>query len=466
LPVAGNTRLADKSKFSKQSRIEAFLMRYLPKSPEERRAMLRAVGCDSMEELFAGIPAGARLGRELNLQPGWSEPEVMRYFQERAGENARGFTSFLGAGAYDHFRPAVVDALISRSEFYTAYTPYQPEISQGTLQAIFEFQTLICQLTGMDVANASLYDGSTALPEAVMMAVRATGRHEVAVARSVHPEYRQVLNTYVQHQGMKCHEMPYGEDGRAAISPLDGVDRAKLAAVVVQSPNFFGVVEDVAAMSALAHERGTLLVVMIAEPASLGIVRPPAEADIVAGEGQSFGVPLSYGGPYVGFIAAREKYVRSMPGRLVGQTTDSNGERGFCLTLATREQHIRREKATSNICTNQALCALMVTIFLSAYGKQGLRELALQNLSKAQYAARRFRESGAALRFSGSFFNELVVQGIGRKNGIGNRLAIEKIFGGIDLGRHYPELDGDVLLCFTETAPREKVDRLIEIYTD
>ncbi|MBI3934144.1 MAG: aminomethyl-transferring glycine dehydrogenase subunit GcvPA [Acidobacteria bacterium] len=441
-------------------------MRYLPKSPQERRAMLHAVGCNSMEQLFAGIPAEARLGRELNLEPGWSEPEVMRYFEQRAAENACGFTSFLGAGAYDHFRPAVVNALVSRSEFYTAYTPYQPEISQGTLQAIFEFQTLICQLTGMDVANASLYDGSTALPEAVMMAVRATGRHGAAVARSVHPEYRQVLATYLRHQGMTMKEMAYGEDGRLSDAPLAGIQRDELAAVVIQSPNFLGIVEDVAAAAELAHECGALLIVMIAEPASLGVVRPPAEADIVAGEGQSLGVPLSFGGPYVGFLATREKYVRSMPGRLVGQTTDSNGERGFCLTLATREQHIRREKATSNICTNQALCALMVTIFLSTYGKQGLRELALQNLSKSHYAAERFRQAGAWPRFSGPFFNEVVIRGVGRKIEVNGRLVQEKIIGGLDIGRYYPELAGDVLLCFTETAAREKIDRLVEVYTD
>jgi len=427
--------------------------------------MLRAVGCDSVEQLFAGIPAEARLGRELNLEAGWSEPEVMRYFEQRAAENARGFTSFLGAGAYDHFRPAVVDALISRSEFYTAYTPYQPEISQGTLQAIFEFQTLICQLTDMEVANASLYDGSTALPEAVMMAIRATGRHSAAVARSVHPEYRQVLATYLRHQGMTVAGMGYGEDGRLVKDPLAGAKRDDLAAVVIQSPNFFGIVEDVAAAAALAHECGALLIVMVAEPASLGIVRPPVEADIVAGEGQSLGVPLSFGGPYVGFLATRERFVRNMPGRLVGQTTDSNGERGFCLTLATREQHIRREKATSNICTNQALCALMVTIFLSTYGKQGLRELALQNLAKSHYAAKCFQQAGLRPRFSGPFFNEFVIGGASRKAGLGDRLKNEKIIGGLELERYYPELAGDVLLCFTETTPREKIDRLVEIYT-
>jgi glycine dehydrogenase subunit 1 len=359
----------------------------------------------------------------------------------------------------------VVDALISRSEFYTAYTPYQPEISQGTLQAIFEFQTLICQLTGMDVANASLYDGSTALPEAVMMAVRLTGRRHAAVARSVHPEYREVLATYLRHQGMNVEEFGYAEDGKFAEDSLAALKRDDLAAVVVQSPNFFGVIEDIPAAAALAHESGALLIVMVAEPASLGIVRPPVEADIVAGEAQSLGVPLSFGGPYVGFLATREKYVRSMPGRLVGQTTDDNDERGFCLTLATREQHIRRERATSNICTNQGLCALMVTIALSTYGKQGLRDLALQNLAKSHYAAERFAAAGARLRFTGPFFNELVVNGIGRRPGLRERLAQEKIIGGLAMERLYPELAGGILFCFTETAPREKIDRLVELYT-
>jgi glycine dehydrogenase subunit 1 len=441
-------------------------MRYLPKSPNERGEMLRAVGAQSIEDLFAGIPAAARLHRPLNLAPGQSEPEVLRYFRERAAENARDFTSFLGAGAYDHFRPAVVDALASRSEFYTAYTPYQPEISQGTLQAIFEFQTLICQLTGMDVANASLYDGSSALPEAVMMAVRLTGRRRAAVARSVHPEYRQVLDTYVRHQGIRVEELPYLESGCVDHHSITRATGADLAAVVIQSPNFFGVIEDVSAAAALAHETGALLVVMIAEPVSLGIVRAPSDADIVAGEAQSFGVPLSFGGPYVGFLATKEKYVRSIPGRLVGQTTDANGERGFCLTLATREQHIRREKATSNICTNQALCALMVTIFLSTYGKQGLRELAAQNVSKARYAADAFRRSGRRVRFSGAHFNELVVSGVRHGDDLRNRLAGESIVGGLELGRYYPELAGDTLFCFTETAPRQKIDRLVEVCSE
>ena len=425
--------------------------------------MLEMVGCESSEELFASIPSSLLLRRELNLGLGQSEPEILRYFEERAAENSRDFSCFLGAGAYEHFRPSVVDALISRSEFYTAYTPYQPEISQGTLQAIFEFQTVICQLTGMEVANASLYDGSTALPEAVMMAVRANGRRRMVISRAVHPEYRQVLNTCLQHQDITLDEISYSENGqvdRAALSAKLGSD---VSAVVLQSPNFFGTVEDIAWAASAAHEAGALLIVMIAEPVSLGIVRPPAEADIVAGEGQPLGVPLSYGGPYVGFLATREKYVRSMPGRLVGQTTDAKGERGFCLTLATREQHIRREKATSNICTNQALCALMATIFLSVYGKEGFRALALQNLAKTQYAAERFRQAGASLRFSGPHFNELVVRGIRSPSDLGDRLHDEGIIGGLDLGRFFPELAGDQLFCFTETARREKIDKLVEI---
>jgi glycine dehydrogenase subunit 1 len=440
-------------------------VRYLPKSPDERREMLEQVGCSSPEELFNSIPAVLRLTRELRLDRGRSEPEILRFFETRAAENSSDVACFLGAGAYDHFRPTVVDALISRSEFFTAYTPYQPEISQGTLQAIFEFQSMMCQLTGMEVANASLYDGSTALPEAVMMAVRANGRRRVLVARSVHPEYRQVLATYLQHQDIPIEEIPYSASGQID----DGVLAAKLgsdvSAVVVQSPNFFGCVEDVAAVAEQAHAAGALLIVMVAEPISLGILRPPAEADIVAGEGQPLGIPISYGGPYVGFLATREKYVRSMPGRLVGQTTDSNGQRAFCLTLATREQHIRREKATSNICTNQALCALTATIFMSVYGKQGLRELALQNVAKTQYAADTFVQAGAGLRFSGARFNEVVVRGLPHQSNHDARLRAERIVGGLDLGRFYPELAGDRLFCFTETATRENIDKLVGICT-
>lgn len=441
-------------------------MRYLPKSPDERRQMLQVIGCDSVEQLFDSIPAEVRRQRPLALDAGKSEPEILAYFRARAAETPRDAACFLGAGAYDHFRPSVLDAMISRSEFYTAYTPYQPEISQGTLQAIFEFQTLMCQLTGMDVANASLYDGSTALPESVLMAIRANRRKRIVTARSVHPEYRQVLRTYLQHQDVTLDEVPFAASGQVEDKALADRLGGDVAAVVVQSPNFFGIVEDIPRLASQVHAAGALLIVMIAEPLSLGILRPPAEADIVAGEAQSFGVPVSFGGPYVGFVAARQKYLRSMPGRLVGQTTDADGNRGFCLTLATREQHIRREKATSNICTNQALCALMVTVFLSVYGKQGLREMALQNLSKARYAAGRFQSAGAGLRFGGPYFNELVVAGLGGRPNLQQRLAERNIIGGLDLGPYYPELAGDVLLCFTETAGREKMDQLVHVMTE
>jgi glycine dehydrogenase subunit 1 len=423
-------------------------MRYLPKSDHERRQMLEALGLGGMEELFAHIPAEIRLSRPLNLPDGVSEMEVLRYFRERAGENAAGYVSFLGAGVYHHFRPVVIDSLISRGEFYTAYTPYQAEIAQGTLQSIFEFQTMICQLTGMEVANASMYDGSTALPEAVLMAARITGRRKVAVARSVHPEYRQVLDTYTRFQGIQVRELEYDREA-GTLAPCtieDGV-----AAIVLQSPNFFGIIEDLERAAEAAHAAGGLLIVVITEPVSLGLLKPPAAADIVAMETQAFGMAPSYGGPYAGVIATREKYVRNMPGRLVGQTTDAQGRRGFCLTLATREQHIRREKATSNICTNQALCALMAAIFMTVYGKEGLRELARQNLAKAHYAASRLR-----LKFSGPFFNEFVVAG--RKT---EALLDKKILGGLNLRNFYPELGEALLLSVTEVHTRQQIDELI-----
>src|SRR6476646_8264625 len=338
-------------------------MRYLPKSPADRQLMLREIGCKSIDDLFAPIPAEYRLNRDLKVPRQMAESEVIDYFRERADTNAAGYAMFLGAGAYHHYRPVVIDSLISRGEFFTAYTPYQPEIAQGTLQAIFEFQTMICELTGMEVANASMYDGSTGAAEAVMMAVRLTGRHSVLVARSVHPEYREVLATYAHHQGLPIAEVPFGKDGRIHVKALENSITSDTACVLIQSPNFFGTIEDAEAIAEIAHKNGAMLAVSIAEAVSLGIVEPPRNADIIAMEAQSFGVPLGFGGPYCGVIATKEKYVRQMPGRLVGQTVDKQGKRGFVLTLATREQHIRREKATSNICTNQALVALMVNIF-------------------------------------------------------------------------------------------------------
>ena len=417
--------------------------------------MLDACGVSSAEELFAHLPEAARLGRPLNLAPGVSEYEIVQYFRDRAAENGNGYASFLGSGVYNHYRPVLVDTVVSRGEFLTSYTPYQAEIAQGTLTTIFEFQTMICQLTGMDVANASMYDGSTAVPEAAMMAVRATGKGRVLVARSVHPEYREVLLTYAKNQGMPVEQ--FGYDPATGTLDLEDLERKMddlTAAVIVQTPNFFGIADQVKEAARIAHARGALLVVVFTEAVSLGILEPPAEADIVAGELQSFAISPSYGGPYAGIIATREKYMRQMPGRLVGQSVDSRGNRAFCLTLATREQHIRREKATSNICTNQALIALMATVFMTVYGKQGLRELAAQNLAKAHYLAGKVKP-----RFSGPFFNEFAVKVEGQAvNDLNKRLLKKKIVGGLPLGRFYPELSDSVLLCSTEMTKRADMD--------
>jgi glycine dehydrogenase subunit 1 len=360
-------------------------MRYLPKSPAERAEMLAVTGSKTVEDLFASVPEKYRLKKPLNLPGPFSETEIIKYFKERAAENSLGYTSFLGAGVYNHLRSVITDTIIQRGEFLTSYTPYQAEITQGTLQSIFEFQTLMCQLTGQEVANASMYDGSTATTEAVLMAERLTGRRRVLVARSVHPEYRAVLRTYAKNSGLQVQEIAAQANGTIDAKALQTSLKDDVAAVLLQSPNFFGVIEPVAETASIARKVGALLVVSITEAVSLGVLNPPAEADIVAMEGQSFGLPPSYGGPYAGVIASREKYVRQMPGRLVGQTTDASGRRGFVLTLATREQHIRREKATSNICTNQALCALAATVHLCLLGKDGLREMAHQNLSKARF---------------------------------------------------------------------------------
>jgi glycine dehydrogenase subunit 1 len=433
-------------------------MRYLPKSPADREAMLKAVGARSIDDLFAPIPAEYRLNRDLKVPRQMAESEIVDWFHERSRENGDGHATFLGAGAYYHYRPVIIDSLISRGEFLTAYTPYQAEISQGTLQSIFEFQTMICELTGMEVANASMYDGSTAAAEAVMMTVRLTGRRSVAVARSVHPEYREVLATYAFHQGMPLETVPFTESGRVDIGELENAITSDTACVLIQSPNFFGTIEDVEALAEIAHRKGAMLVVSIAEAVSLGIVEPPRSADVIAMEAQSFGVPLGFGGPYCGVIATREKYVRQMPGRLVGQTTDRSGKRGFVLTLATREQHIRREKATSNICTNQALIALMVNIFMNVYGKVGLKELAKQNLAKTAYAAGQFAKHGKILFGSAPRFNEFVVHTSEDPHAINARLLGHKIVGGLPLNKFYPELGNASLWCCTELSTRTVID--------
>src|SRR3984893_16172693 len=436
------------------------LMRYLPKSAAERQEMLGAIGAKSIDELFFSIPEKYRLREPLKLPGPYSEAEIIKYFTERAAENSPGYSGFRGAGVYNHLRSVVTDAIIQRGEFLTSYTPYQAEISQGTLQAIFEFQTLMCQLTGQEVANASMWDGSTATTEAVLMAERITGRSRVLVARSLHPEYRDVLKTYAKNSGLQVEELPFSADGMLTQNNLRAAVKDVAAVVVVQSPNFFGAIEPVAALADGGHAAGALLVVAVTEGVSLGLVRPPAEADIVALEGQSFGLPPSYGGPFVGVITSRDKFVRQMPGRLAGQTTDSEGRRGFVLTLATREQHIRREKATSNICTNQALCALAATVHLTLLGKEGLREMAQQNFCKAQFAlSELLKISGVKRTFDAPFFNEFVVEFPRSVKLINTQLLRDKIVGPFALGTPYPELTKRALVCVTETTSRAEIER-------
>ena len=431
--------------------------------------MLREIGFSSAAELFRGIPEKLQLKRPLDLPPALSEGEALNYFRQLAGSNetrvtGRKMPSFLGAGAYDHFIPTVIDTLISRSEFYTSYTPYQPEISQGTLQAIFEFQTMICELTGMDVSNASLYDGSTATAEAVLMAERVTGRTKVALAGNLHPEYVQVVDTYIRNAGISKVMLPFNDEtGTLRLDALAELNQ-EIGAVIVQSPNFFGGIEELQKIAEATHKIGALFVVVVAEAMSLGLLQSPgkAGADIVCGETQSFGIPMSFGGSYCGFFATSEKYQRQIPGRLVGMANDGQGRQGFVLTLATREQHIRREKATSNICTNQGLYALMSTVYLSTLGRRGVRETAEQNVQKAHYAARRIAElKGYRVRFSANFFNEFVVVGPAPAADLLRQLREEKIIGGLELARFFPEMKNEVLVCVTETVTREEIDRLV-----
>lgn len=438
-------------------------MRYLPKSDAERRSMLDEIGASSIDSLFSTVPEAFRLTRDLDIPRQMGESEIIDYFKLAAGRNAVGYSSFLGAGAYRHYRPVIVDSLVQRGEFLTSYTPYQAEITQGTLQAIFEFQTMICELTGMEIANASMYDGSTGAAEAAMMAIRITGRDHVVVGRSVHPEYREVMSTYAQHQGTRQTEVAFSVDGsrfggRIDLEALAAEVTSETACVLVQSPNFFGVVEDIPAIAEIVHAKGALLIVSIAEAISLGAVRPPYEADIVSLEAQSYGVALSYGGPYCGVLAAKEKYLRQMPGRLVGETKDRDGNRGFVLTLSTREQHIRREKATSNICTNQALVALMATIFLTVYGREGIRELAEHNLAKADFAAKSLSAHGKLLFDKVPRFHEFVLQTEESPEELNARLLDEKVIGGLSLKKWYPELKNASLWCATELTTRQQID--------
>jgi glycine dehydrogenase subunit 1 len=441
-------------------------MRYLPHTAEDIAAMLGVVGRKGLDDLFAAVPADCRFGGALDLPEAMSEWALEDDLGRLAGRMAVSpeYAMFLGAGSYDHYIPATVSSLLGRSEFVTSYTPYQPEMLQGTLQGIYEYQTLTARLLGMEVATASHYDGATALAEALLMAVRITGRKRAALSRAIHPHYRQVVRTYFAPTGYELLEIPFLETG---LTDLDGIGEiGDLAAVAVQSPNFFGCIENVQAAAEKAHSGGALLVSGFTEALAFGLLKSPGSqgADIVAGEGQSLGVPRSFGGPALGMLASRKQHMRSLPGRLVGQTKDREGRRGFVLTLSTREQHIRREKATSNICSNNSLCALAAAMYMASLGGTGIRELASLNHDKAEYLKNALREAGCTVRFSGPTFNEFVV-GFPGFNTRYRRLLEKKIVAGLPLGAHYPELADHALLCVTETCSREEMDRLVREVT-
>lgn len=445
-------------------------MEYIPNTLQDQEEMLSTIGVSSIEELIADIPRELRLKRALAIPEPLSEIELRRQMSGLAQQNAHtdAYTFFLGGGAYDHYIPSVVSHLISRSEFYTSYTPYQAEMSQGLLQSIYEYQTLICEITGLDVANASMYDGASALAEAALMACRITKRSRLLVSKAIHPHYLQVVRTYLSGLRSPLWEIPH-MDGRTDLQALSKAlassASAGYAAVLIQHPNFFGCLEEVQEIGQLAHTQGALLVVIV-DPLSLGLLLPPGGygADIAVGEGQALGNAMSFGGPYLGVFSTRKDYMRQMPGRIVGATLDKKGQRGYCLTLQAREQHIRRERATSNICTNQALMALAATVYLATMGREGLREVGEQCLQKATYAKNKICEiPGFEPAYSAPFFKEFVVKTPLAPSRINKKLLNHKIIGGLDLGLYDRRHKNHMLWCVTENRTREEIDRLAEV---
>jgi len=439
-------------------------MDYCPHTPDDIAQMQSAVGIASIHELFVDIPEKFRLHAKLDIPAALSEQETIVAMSDIAGKNKLPQFTLTGAGAYSHFIPAVVGHIVGRSEFYTAYTPYQAEISQGILQAIYEYQTMIAHLTGTEIANASMYDGASAMAEAAVLCAKMSNRTKIIIARSVHPEYRQVVNTYSWANGYTVVETPYASSGQIDLNALQKELDDQVAAVLVQSPNFFGVIEDIAPISEAAHQKGALLVAGFTDGTSLGILKPAgvSGADFVVGEGQSFGNPLNYGGPYLGIFAAQEKFLRRIPGRLVGATIDKNGKRGFVLTLQTREQHIRREKATSNICSNEALCALAAGVYLAALGKN-LKRLAELNIYKTQYLKNKLLKiKGWKEIFSAPVYNEFVLRCPDARQ-VNEKLQASGIIGGYELQKYYPELENTLLFCATEMLSKEDMDRVVAI---
>lgn len=439
---------------------------YLSNTTDDEKRMFENIGISSIDELFSDIPEDLRLKENLKLNKPMSELEVTKFMKNLSKKNTstEDLVCFLGAGAYDHYIPSVIKHITSRSEFYTAYTPYQPEISQGTLQVIFEYQTMIAELTGMDVANASMYDGGTACAEAAMMAAENTRRKSIVVSKTVHPETRSILKTYMKFHGVEVVEVDF-KDGETDVEKLKETVNASTAAVIVQNPNFFGVVEDLTEVEKVTHSNKALLIMNV-DPISLGVLKTPGEigADIVVGEGQSLGNRLNFGGPYLGFMATTSKLMRKLPGRIVGQTEDLDGKRGFVLTLQAREQHIRRQKATSNICSNQALNALIASVYLITMGKQGIREVAMQCLQKSHYAYKELTASGKfKASFNKPFFKEFVVESSIPADKVNDELLANGILGGYLLGKDYPQLSNSLLFCVTEKRSKEEIDMLAKV---
>ena len=439
-------------------------MRYLPHTEEEISSMLEVVGVKTLDDLFPTIPDDCKMKAELDLPEPLTEWELNQHMDKLAAKmgDSGNYKVFVGAGSYNHYIPHSINYLLGRSEFTTAYTPYQPEISQGTLQGIFEYQTLVARLLGMDVANASMYDGASSLAEALLMALRITKKKKVAVSKAIHPLYREVVKTYLHPTGYEIVEVPYLDNGRIDLSVIPDVK--DFAAVAVQSPNFFGVMEDLQAVKALTEtEKKTLFITCFSEPLAYGLYKNPGSygADIVCGEGQSFGIPQSYGGPGLGMFACDKKYMRNAPGRLIGQTTDLEGKRAYVLTLATREQHIRREKATSNICSNQGLCALTSAMYMASVGGTGIKELAKVNFNKTEYLKSELKKKGVKIKFDSPTFNEFIAEFPDEFNATHEKLVGEKIIAGLKLEKYYPELKNSYLFCTTETVSKEDIDKLV-----
>jgi glycine cleavage system P protein (glycine dehydrogenase) subunit 1 len=443
-------------------------MLYTPHTPSDKERMLRTIGLNSIEELYQHVPQSLRDRATIHLPIGLTEHAVHRRLQALASQNATAsdWSFFLGGGIYHHFIPSAVDAVLSRSEFSTSYTPYQPEVSQGTLQALYEYQTLICQLTGMEVSNAGVYDGASAAAEAVLMSrrVQPLSRRRVLMSRALHPQYRAVVSTYLKNfRDVQLEEVPFDRSGATDVAWLTDRLNEQSMCVLVGYPNFFGVIEDLAPIQAASARTGSQLITVTTEPLALGVLKPPGAwgVDIAVGEGQSLGVPMALGGPAFGFFTCQKKAVRNMPGRLVGETVDGANRRGFVLTLATREQHIRREKATSNICTSQTLCTLAATVFMALLGKSGMRRLAEVNVERAHEACDRLVDEARLERcFAGLFFNEFVLR-VADLDSLLQRCGAEKIVPGVALGQWYPELKDAFLICATEMNEREEINRLV-----